>query len=350
MLRLITLILLFATHAAAQGLSLQIRTIIDEYENSVRANTMKIIQAKSEAEKDQYRATIPSGAPCAAKLMALVKTNAENPEVVKGVTWLAINAASFPEGEEALSLLGKKYAGHAGIAETVKQLEYRGMLAEPMLTAVLEKNNHREEKAAALYALGAIHFKFFDTTTDPVAAAASKTKALDFFQRLSASYSDVIVQGFKLADAAGKMLFEISNLQPGCEAPELEGKDAAGEAFKLSDYRGKHIIVMFWGGWCHACHGMLPLMNQTALRFKEKPVVVLGVNTDVEPEAQKALATYQVSFRNWLDNTSSGPNTSLYAPRSFPTLYLFSPKGIILLKNASLDAITARIDADLSGS
>ena len=58
--------------------------------------------------------------------------------------------------------------------------------------------------------------------------------------------------------------------------------------------------------------------------------------------------TYQVSFPNILDNTSSGPNTTLYNLRNFPTLYLIDPKGVILLKNASLDAMVARIEADLA--
>ena len=62
---------------------------------------------------------------------------------------------------------------------------------------------------------------------------------------------------------------------------EIEGKDADGVSFKLSDYRGKHVIVIFWGGWCHACHGILPLMNETATKFKDKPAAVLGVNTDI---------------------------------------------------------------------
>ena len=64
-------------------------------------------------------------------------------------------------------------------------------------------------------------------------------------------------------------------------------------------------------------------------------------------DAKKALADYQVSFRNVLDNTSSGPNTSLYNLRNFPTLYLIDPKGVIAIKNGSLDAMVAQIVAAL---
>lgn len=241
-------------------------------------------------------------------------------------------------------MLGTTFADRQGIAEAVKQLEYHGLPAVPVLEAVIAKNNHAEEKAAALYALGAVHFKNFDGSADRVSGEASKDKALDCFQRLSADYADVTIQGFKLSDFAGKMLFEMTNLQVGCKAPEIGGKDAAGAPVKLSDYRGKHVIVAFWGGWCHACHGILGQLNQADAQLKDKNAVVLGVNTDIETEARQAFATYQVAFRNVMDGTTSGPNTSLYTPRNFPTLYLIDPKGVIAIKNGSLDAMLARIN------
>ncbi len=326
-------------------LAVQIRALIDEYENSVRANTQKIIAATTDEERNKYRSSIPSAGPYATQMMQLVQANLDQPDVVKAVSWLVTGAVNFPEGREALNMLGTTFADRSGIAEAVKHLEYHGLPAEPVLQAVIEKNPHREEKAAALYALGAIHFKNFDASADRVSGEASKDKALQLLQQINADYADVVIQGFRLSDMTAKMLFEMSSLQVGCETPEIEGKDAEGVSFKLSDYRGKHVIVIFWGGWCHACHGMLPLMNQAAEQLKDKNAVVIGVNTDIESEAKQALADYQVAFRNVLDNTTSGPNTSLYSPRNFPTLYLIDPKGVIAVKNGSLDEMIARIQA-----
>lgn len=333
-----------AQQPAASPLAAEIRGIIDEYENSVRANTQKIIAATTEEEKAKYRSTIPSAGPYATKMMQLIQANADQPDVVKAVSWLVTGAANFPEGQEALKMLGTTFADRQGISEAVKQLEYHGLPAVPILEAVVAKNTHREEKAAALYALGAVHFKNFDGSADRVSGEASKNKALDCFQQLNADYADVTIQGFKLSDFAGKMLFEMTNLQVGCEAPEIEGKDAAGAPVKLSEYRGKHVIVVFWGGWCHACHSLLPLLNQADAQLKDKNAVVLGVNTDIESEAKQAFTTYQVAFRNVMDGTTSGPNTSLYTPRNFPTLNLIDPKGIIAIKNGSLDAALAKIN------
>ena len=60
-------------------------------------------------------------------------------------------------------------------------------------------------------------------------------------------------------------------------------------------------------------------------------------------EARKAYQTYAVNFRNWSDGTTSGPITSMFNLRNFPTLYLLDEKGVILLKNTSVDAIRVRL-------
>lgn len=48
--------------------------------------------------------------------------------------------------------------------------------------------------------------------------------------------------------AAGE-LYELRNLAVGMQAPEIEGPDLDGVAFKLSDYRGKVVLLDFWGNW-----------------------------------------------------------------------------------------------------
>ena len=51
------------------------------------------------------------------------------------------------------------------------------------------------------------------------------------------------------AEAAKRGLFELENLQNGMPAPEIVGPDIDGVEFKLSDYRGKVVVLDFWGDW-----------------------------------------------------------------------------------------------------
>ena len=52
-----------------------------------------------------------------------------------------------------------------------------------------------------------------------------------------------------LAEAAKGDLFELRNLTIGKIAPEIEGEDIDGKKFKLSEYRGKVVVLDFWGNW-----------------------------------------------------------------------------------------------------
>jgi len=45
------------------------------------------------------------------------------------------------------------------------------------------------------------------------------------------------------------LLFAVQHLKVGKVAPEIEGADLDGVAFKLSDYRGKVVVLDFWGDW-----------------------------------------------------------------------------------------------------
>ena len=67
---------MLASAVHAQDLATEIRSVIDEYENAVRANTLKIINAPTEEEKNKYRQTIPSAAPCAAARISTSRCSA----------------------------------------------------------------------------------------------------------------------------------------------------------------------------------------------------------------------------------------------------------------------------------
>jgi len=52
-----------------------------------------------------------------------------------------------------------------------------------------------------------------------------------------------------VGEQAKRELYEIRHLSVGKPAPEIEGEDQDGKRFKLSDYRGKVVLLDFWGNW-----------------------------------------------------------------------------------------------------
>jgi hypothetical protein len=58
-----------------------------------------------------------------------------------------------------------------------------------------------------------------------------------------------LAEGTDLADAIAAPVFEKERLQIGMEAPDIVGEDLDRVPFKLSDYRGKVVVLDFWGNW-----------------------------------------------------------------------------------------------------
>ncbi len=80
--------------------------------------------------------------------------------------------------------------------------------------------------------------------------AANDQQVVELFERVKREFASVeLASGRKLADLADAELFEIQHLAIGKEAPDIEGVDAEGESFKLSDYRGSIVLLDFWGDW-----------------------------------------------------------------------------------------------------
>lgn len=85
-------------------------------------------------------------------------------------------------------------------------------------------------------------------------AEATQKEIEKIYERAVTEFPDVKLNaGTKrettIGKQAGAALFEIHNLSVGMTTPEIDGSDLDGVAFKLSDYRGKVVLLDFWGNW-----------------------------------------------------------------------------------------------------
>lgn len=116
--------------------------------------------------------------------------------------------------------------------------------AETTLRTLGEKNPHKPVQAGALYSIASTIMR--EKKASPERAA----EARQIMERLQKDYAGV-TSGYKqdygvLAEAT---LFEMDHLQIGKVAPDFEVVDENGVKFKLSDYRGKVVVIDFWGNW-----------------------------------------------------------------------------------------------------
>ena len=91
-----------------------------------------------------------------------------------------------------------------------------------------------------------------------------------------------------LAAVAKPKLLAIRSVAVGNVAPEIEGEDIDGMPMKLSDYRGRVVMLVFWGTWCGPCMGAIPMEKAIVDRLKDRPFVLLGINSDSDREKLKA--------------------------------------------------------------
>jgi peroxiredoxin len=67
-------------------------------------------------------------------------------------------------------------------------------------------------------------------------------------------------------------------------------EDMNGERVKLSDFKGKVILLNFWATWCGPCEQEIPAFVEMYDRYKDRGFVILGVSIDDPPEALRAYA------------------------------------------------------------
>lgn len=326
-----------------------VTTVIEEYNNKFRDLAPRLAAAKTDADRAAVRADAPRPEQYAPRVMKIAEANPSDPGAVKALCWLATQANGTPEATKALELIGTRYAGSAGVWEAAQQL-YRTPRpqSEPVLRAIIKENKNEEDRCAALQALATVLFNASENLNTPE-GKADRAEAKRIFQDIVANYSKVTVNGFKPADQSASVLYEMENLAIGCTVPEIQGKDANGAEFKLSDYREKNVLLIFWGSWCHSCHYFLPQLRELDSKLKDSPFAIVGVNSDILPDLKKFLADEAVPWRNFADESSTGPISALWNIRNWPTLYVIDAKGVIRAKNPSVGTIEPMVRDFIAG-
>jgi thiol-disulfide isomerase/thioredoxin len=121
----------------------------------------------------------------------------------------------------------------------------------------------------------------------------------------------------------------------GTLAPEIDGADFDGIRFKLSDYRGKVVVVSFWASWCGPCRKMIPHERALVERFGDK-AVMLGVNIDDDRvAARKVIASHGIIWRNWSMPGWDNPVNQRWSINSIPRIYVIDANGVIRYANVS---------------
>ena len=120
-------------------------------------------------------------------------------------------------------------------------------------------------------------------------------------------------------------------VQVGRPAPDFELIGPDGKPGKLSDYRGKAVVLNFWATWCTPCKIEMPHLARSHTAFQDKLTVLAVSSEEQQATVQAFLGQNPLPFPILLDQT--GDVSRQYRVRGLPTTFFIGPDGMVLEQN-----------------
>ncbi len=205
-------------------------------------------EAKTDEERDAIQLD-PSKSPTVVflpEMLEFTRAHAGTDACLEALQEVMMMAARDEESgwvlDKVVDTVLVDYIEDEGVKELVRFAHYNPPSAANLrlLRAVADRSPHRAARASAFYALAKI------------LAVEKETRAESrgLLNRLLKEYADVtFVRETTYGDLVKGDIFELEHLQIGHVAPEIIGKEIDGNLMQLSAFRGKVVLLDFWGDW-----------------------------------------------------------------------------------------------------
>jgi peroxiredoxin len=152
------------------------------------------------------------------------------------------------------------------------------------------------------------------------------------------SYADDLQGEFKENASVQQFIRQMAALKPisvGHAAPNFTTAGIDGNPVKLSDYKGKYVMIDFWASWCVPCRQENPNVVRLYNQYKSKGLNILGISLDEDKAAwHQAINADKLTWQHASDlKKFDGPTERLYHVEAIPSNFIIDPQGNIVAKN-----------------
>ncbi len=135
-------------------------------------------------------------------------------------------------------------------------------------------------------------------------------------------------QNKKAVEAENRMKAMVSG---HVEAPDFTFKNLKGEDVSLSQFRGKWVVIDFWGSWCVWCIKGIPQLKEAYAKYQPELEVIGIACNDSEEAWRSAVAKYELPWVNLFNPVRGGGQLlEEYGVQGFPTKAIINPEGKIV--------------------
>jgi len=210
------------------------------------------------------------------------------------------------------------------------QADEKSMAAElKEFDALIEKykGQKTEDVANIVFMKAMLYGQVFKNTDEAIKLIGLVKK--DYPDTKFGKQADQMIASMKAQAESEKIK---KNLVTGKPFPDFKGKDLAGKAFSLADFKGKVVLIDFWATWCGPCVRELPHVKATYSKYHAKGFDVIGISLDRDKgKLESYVKDEQMPWTQHFDE--GGVVASRYGVQSIPTTYLIDGKGNIVATN-----------------
>ena len=178
-------------------------------------------------------------------------------------------------------------------------------------------------------------------TSDPIAQVDEYLAA-----HPAGQFADLMLMVKKQVEAQAQMMTRNLKVKEGGEALPFEVKGIDGKTVKLSDYKGKVVLLDFWATWCGPCKVEVPGVIEMYGKQHSKGFEIIGISGDRDKDALAAFVKERKMEWPQVFDGDLGDDSvlKLYGVTAFPTTVLLDRKGVVRSLNARGERLAAEVE------